>query len=315
MLEVEMRILCATDLLPKSEPAIARAGLLANQLNADLSLLHVVSPERSHQELKQTLLNAVARTRSRAKPLTSTDPKAEVAVMVGDPARIIVETAEQMDADLLVLGAHRKRPWRDALEGTIAQQALTTRKYPVLVVRNEARVPYRKILLALDSSDASVSAIRAAESLVLQGDLKASVVHAHSPPYRDMLNIADIDESSAARYMREWKRKATCTVRDLLRLESDDPGRYHIHVEQKHTTPGIVQSVERFSPDLLVMGTRGAGRVRRALIGSVAHRVLRETGCDVLVVPEGSFGSARSELVNGARRPRDLRRASESRVQ
>ena len=34
------RLLVATDLLPKSEPAIDRAGILAREINADLSLLH-----------------------------------------------------------------------------------------------------------------------------------------------------------------------------------------------------------------------------------------------------------------------------------
>ena len=315
-----MRILCATDLLPKSEAAIERAGLFSNQLDADLSLLHVVAPEKSHQDLEQTLRSAVSRTKSRAKPLLwSTDRRAEVAVRVGNPARIILETAAQSGADLLVLGVHSKRPLRDALEGTIAEKALATRKYPVLVVRDEARKPYRRVLLALDFSDASVSAIHAAESLVLKPEVEAVVVHAHNPPYRDMLNYADIGKSTAAQYLREWKREATCSVRDLLRLESEDPDRYHIHIEQKHAAPGILQSIERFSPDLLVMGTYGGGRLRRALIGSVANRVLHETSCDALIVPEGSFGTARSELVNGARRPRDAgresRRAPETRVQ
>src|SRR4029079_17622071 len=86
-LEVLMRILCATDLLPKSEAAIERAGLFSNQLDADLSLLHVVAPEKSHQDLEQTLRSAVSRTKSRAKPLLwSTDRRAEVAVRVGNPA-------------------------------------------------------------------------------------------------------------------------------------------------------------------------------------------------------------------------------------
>src|SRR3954451_18569631 len=93
-LEVVMKILCATDLLPKSEAAIERAGLLSNQLNAELSLLHVVAPDKSQHDLERTLLRAVARTRSRAKPLLwKTDRTAGVAVRVGTPARIIVETA------------------------------------------------------------------------------------------------------------------------------------------------------------------------------------------------------------------------------
>jgi nucleotide-binding universal stress UspA family protein len=300
-----MRILCATDLLPKSEVAIERTALLSAELRADVELLHVVSPTDSPQALEQTLQRAFERTKSRAEPLLSrTHRPAIAAVRVGNPARIIVEAAAQSRASLLVLGPHHKRPLRDALEGTIAEKVLATRKHPVLVVRDEAKKPYRRVLLALDSSDASVSAIRAAESLVLKPDVKAVVVHAHNHPYRDMLRIAEVGEHTAARYMREWKREATCTVRDLLRLESDDAERYHIHIEQKHATPGILQAVERFSPDLIVMGAHGGGRLRRALVGSVANRVLRETSCDVLIVPEGSFGASRSKLVLGARRPR-----------
>jgi hypothetical protein len=43
------RLLCATDLLPASESAVDRAGVLAQELNARLSLLHVVSPTGSRQ--------------------------------------------------------------------------------------------------------------------------------------------------------------------------------------------------------------------------------------------------------------------------
>ena len=64
-----MRILCATDLLPKSEAAIERAALLSNQLGADLSILHVVSPAESQQVLEQTLQSAHERAQSRAEPL------------------------------------------------------------------------------------------------------------------------------------------------------------------------------------------------------------------------------------------------------
>jgi hypothetical protein len=41
-------------------------------------------------------------------------------------------------------------------------------------------------------------------------------------------------------------------------------------------------------PDLLVMGTGGDGRIRRALLGSVANRILAFASTDVLIVPDGS---------------------------
>ncbi len=301
-----MRILCATDLLPKSEAAIERAGLLSTQLRADVELLHVVSPAESEQALEQTLKQAFERTKSRAEPLLwRTHRPAIAAVRVGNPARIILDRAAQSRARLLVLGPHHKRPLRDALEGTIAEKALATRNYPVLVVRGEGQKPYRRVLMALDLSEASVAAVRAAESLVLTPEVDATVVLAHRPPYQGMLQYADVGTVSVAQYADDWKIEANRSVRELLKYESANPARYDIHIEQLPAAAGILHAVERYSPDLLVMGTHGGGRVRRALVGSVANRVLHDTSCDVLIVPEGCFGASRSKLVFGTRRPRE----------
>jgi universal stress protein E len=303
--EVVMRILCATDLLLKSEAAIERAGLLADHLGADLTLLHVVVPGESERALEQTLQTAVAHMKSRAQPpLWRAQCAPNLAVRAGNPARLILDTATQSKARLLILGPHRKRPLRDAFEGTIAAKALASRRCPVLVVQDEARAPYRRVLLALDLSDASASAIRAAESLVLTPDVDATVVHAHEPPYQGMLHYADVGTDTVARYADSWRREARRAVRDLLKYESAHFGRYDILIEQQPAALGILGAIQRYAPDLLVMGTQGGGRLRRALVGSVANRVLHETSCDVLIVPNGSSGTPRSESVLGERRLR-----------
>jgi len=303
-----MRILCATDLLSKTDAAIGRAGILSDHLGADLTLLHVVVPGESQMALEQTLQHASYEMQSRARPpLWRAERSPSVAVHTGIAASIILDAAARSDVRLLVLGPHRRRPLHDALEGTIAEKALAARSCPVLVVRNEARDPYRRVLLALDASDASASALRAAESLVLTPEMSATVVHAHRPPYEGMLYSADVAPETVGRYAENWKRDANQAVRELLNLESDDASRYAIHIEQKPAAPGILQAIEHFSPDLLVMGTRGGGRLRRALVGSVANRVLHETDCDVLIVPEGSVGKTRSKVEFGGRRsPRGI---------
>jgi nucleotide-binding universal stress UspA family protein len=51
--------------------------------------------------------------------------------------------------------------------------------------------------------------------------------------------------------------------------------------------------MEMYQPDLLVMGTGGIGRMRRALIGSVANQLMDAAACDVLVVPRGSVSERR----------------------
>src|SRR5689334_22673147 len=63
-----MQIVCATDLLPRSEAAVERAGILADDLAADLTLLHVVAPSESGRALEQALQHAQSRLRARARP-------------------------------------------------------------------------------------------------------------------------------------------------------------------------------------------------------------------------------------------------------
>ena len=116
------RILCATDFLPKSEPAMDRAGSLAQQFDADLSLLHVVSPistERAFEESLQIAIGEAAGVPLRYHPgYTGTTvafvPGAGVAVVVatnrlvtaGEPASHDVLRGIALDAVADLLREH-----------------------------------------------------------------------------------------------------------------------------------------------------------------------------------------------------------------
>jgi nucleotide-binding universal stress UspA family protein len=282
-------------LLPKSEAAIERAGMLADELGADLSLVHVVVPTDSERVLEQTLQMNLARVKARTQPpMWRARTRPNVAVRTGNSARLIVESLQESNAQLLVLGPHRKRLLRDTLEGTIAEKVIMARKWPLLVVQQPARVPYRRVLLALDLSEASASAVRAAESLVLAPETDAKIVHAHETPYEGILDYAGVGVDAIARYAAGWEREALSAVRGFVRAESDNVQRYDITVAQGLPAPAILREIEVHEPDLLVMGTRGQGRLRRALVGSVANGVLHELSCDALIVPEGSFDASRT---------------------
>ncbi len=304
-----MKILCATDILPKSEAAIDRAGMLADDLGSDLTLLHVVVPTDSARVLEQTLQMCLAHTRERAQPpIWRARTKANVVVRTGNPARLIVDELEQSKARLLVIGPHRKRPLRDTVEGTIAEKVLSAKRWPLLVVREKPQASYRRILLALDLSEASASAVRAAESLLLTPEADVQMVHAYETPYEGMLDYAGVGIDAITRYAEGWKREALRAVRGLLRSESANLGRYEIAIEEGQPASAILRAIERYGPDLIVMGTRGRGRLRRALLGSVANRVLHDLSCDALIVPEASFGAARGKGSDSRRQSIDTQR-------
>lgn len=283
------KLLCATDLLPKSEAAIDRAGLLAQQLGAQLSLLHVVSPATSERNLEQALQMAITTLHSRARPPQwRHGPLADVAVRTGSPARLIRETIDEHSPDLLIIGPHRKRAVRDVLEGTIAEKILGTRQCPLLIVQGKADADYRNVLLALDISAECGAAVRAAESLVLSSTTQAMVMHVCEPPYQGMLRSAGVSSDEVVSYVEGSRREAVTLVRDLLKRESANHSRYGVVIGDSHPAPAIRRAIEMYQPDLLVMGTGGVGRMRRALIGSVANQILDTAECDVLVVPRGS---------------------------
>jgi nucleotide-binding universal stress UspA family protein len=297
-----LRFLCATDLLPGSEPALDRAGLLADGVGADLTLLHVVVPAGTEHGLEQELQRAQAELRSRARPPAWLSERLPgTAIRTGNPARLIVEAARSpAGADLLVLGPHSRRPLRDSLEGTVAEKVLAARACPVLIVKAPPAGGYRRVVLALDVSQSSAGAIRAAEALVLGGEAGATIVHAYEPPYLGLLDYAGVGRENVVDYAQSWRGEATRAIRELLRRESDDPSRYAVRIEDGDPVRGVLGAVEHSGADLLVMGTRGGGRVHRALLGSVSNRVLQDVACDLLVVPEGAF-PARLPLPRGVR--------------
>jgi universal stress protein E len=281
-----MRILVATDLLFKSEVAIERAGMMAERLKTDLTLLHVVAPSASERALEQHLQHAIARIRSRAQPpLWTQGPSPNVIVKAGSPVNRIIETIDEVTAQVIVLGPHGRRATRDALGGTIAEKVLNSRKAPVLIVKQAPRAAYRNVLVALDLSEMSGLALRAAESLVMTQDTQAVAVHAYERFYEGTIGYMGLGTEAIG----GWVRNAETAVRDLLKRHTRDFTRYNIVLQQNRAPAGIMEAAERIRPDLIVMGTRGHGRFRRALLGSVANEVLPAATCDVLIVPDGSL--------------------------
>lgn len=283
------KLLCATDLLPKTEAAMERAGLLAQRLEAQLSLLHVVSPVSAQRNLEQALQMANTELASRARPPRwHHGPPPQLAVRAGSPARLIREAIDEHRPDLSIIGPHRKRAVRDVLEGTIAEKVLGTRHCPLLIVQGKVESEYRNVLLALDISSECGAAVRAAESLVLSPGAQAMVMHVCEPPYQGMLRSAGVASEQIVTYVERSRHEAAAEIRDLLKRESADHARYAVVIGDSHPAPAIRRALEMYQPDLLVMGTGGVGRMRRALIGSVANQMLNVAACDALVVPHGS---------------------------
>ena len=140
-----------------------------------------------------------------------------------------------------------------------------------------------RILLATDGSEeAELAALRAVE-LADATDSELHVVHVGVVPsflrsYPGTLGYYDKLYEQIEEVSSELLRKQTWRVKAVGGTVAG------AHLRMGEVALEIVALAEELQADLIVMGSRGLGGVRRALIGSVSDSVVRHAHCPVLVV-------------------------------
>jgi nucleotide-binding universal stress UspA family protein len=123
------RVLFATDLSPECEPALRYATALASRFNAELYLLHVVpaGPAAVPQGSERRATVAMGRLRQR---LLNVHDKCTMATLSGDPAARILQKAQDVEADLIVMGTSEHNP----APGSVSDKVVCSAPCPVLTV-------------------------------------------------------------------------------------------------------------------------------------------------------------------------------------
>ena len=142
---------------------------------------------------------------------------------------------------------------------------------------------FLNILVAIDGSEHGAAALRTAAQLADEEHARLTVITA-VPPAPAFAQItaagaaalADIDEmlGDAGKRVREQVEQ----LPEGLSVTSV--------VAAGHPAEVILERMRTDNHDLLVMGTRGLGRVGSALLGSVSQAVLHQAEIPVLVVHE-----------------------------
>src|ERR1044071_8824355 len=85
-------------------------------------------------------------------------------VVTGDPFDGILRTAAAVNANLIVMGSHRKQLLLDIIVGTTIERVIRKGTFPVLMVNNEAQRRYERVVAPVDMSASSADALRTALS-------------------------------------------------------------------------------------------------------------------------------------------------------
>ena len=294
---MSLRILAATDLSAPSRHAVARAYRLAAELDAELALIHAISPGifsglqellgQPDTMLDQTLDDALAAETLKRLEAFNLDPTfsqgihASPLILRGKPIEIISQYARNTQPDLLVLGARGEGFMRQWMLGSTASRLLRKTRQSVLVVKQTPHEPYRRALIATDFSAASLTALRRVRSLF--PDISLILLHAVELPFEGKMQYANVDPDIIQHYRIQAQLAGMRQLRALAASENLPDDSTQLLSLNGNPAQLILEIEQEQDCDLIVIGKHGVNIAEELLLGSTTKHILGESQGDVLV--------------------------------
>ncbi|QYJ16394.1 Putative universal stress protein [Rubrobacter xylanophilus DSM 9941] len=134
-----------------------------------------------------------------------------------------------------------------------------------------------KILLATDGSEHARRAARAAVELAQKTGSELHVVHV-GPALPSVFAYTELDPARVEEEARGMLEEEVRRIRESGGAVAEG------HLRLGDPAENVVSLAEELGAGLIVVGSRGLGGLRRALMGSVSESVVRHAHCPVLVV-------------------------------
>ncbi len=260
-------ILIAHDLRDTADMALCRASQLARQHNAKLTILHVLdssTTDKQQDEAEQTLDRSVTRFAPAGSRLI---------LKRGKPSEVVLAQLDELECDLLVLGAHHQR--HDFFSGTSLDRIARHCPVPLLLVARDNYQPYTQALAAIDFSLCACNALRRAFRLLPPG----AELHA--------IHVFEADKGTAkqaeAQLQIQQQLIAQLLEDEAKELPAEGPRISHA-VLQGGILRNLQEQQKTRNSELLVLGSHGRSALSQALLGSLAQHFLHRAPCDVFVV-------------------------------
>jgi len=275
-------IVVGVDGRKRSKDALALAARLAERTGGDLLLVHTHGYGPLEKIVGDDGYRALVRTAFTAsyyqvKEIVGERHAREMrAIPDASPAAGLQRIAESEDAQTIVVGPSRRTRLG------VSERLLSGATVPVAVApagysRRERLLA--RVVCAFDGSPESRLALNWAEELTRLSDAHLRVLSVHSPPAFGHFAVGGLFSRESANQalrseLERQQREALISRSARGLVMSGDPARTLARATK--------------NADLLVMGSRGYGPVRAALLGGVSQYVIRHASCPVVVCPRGA---------------------------
>lgn len=279
-------IALATDFSARSDRALRRATIIAKRMGASLTLVHVIDDDQpqylvdAQMHASRAILDESART---VREFDGVD--ADARLVAGDVYPGILQVAEDVAADLIVLGPHR-RQLRNVFIGTTAERTIAHSPRPVLMTAGVPSAPYDRALVALDLDEGSRLAARKISEMEILAQTEVVAMHAYDVPALGMMRRGMHEQSAVDQYLTGEQRQATDDFRTFVSETGLSSARQILAPISGNAARTICECAREEDAALVVVATGQRTGLERLMLGSVAADVLADADRDVLVVPK-----------------------------
>jgi nucleotide-binding universal stress UspA family protein len=285
-------ILVCVDFSDISDAVVESAALIASAFNAKLNLLTIVErpvpfihegfeglvePEEIEILIeleKQLRKEAEEKLTKYASKITEKGIEVKTIIEVSEIVDGILENIKKENTDLVVVGSHKKGLLDRLLLGSISEKVINKSPVSTLVIKGEPIKAINKILVGYDFLPNSKEALNVATELAERFKSEVFIVHADT-------DASLIHLSSIYNKVKEKKIKLLEEIISKIK-EKNIPVKYEI-LEEK-PVEAIIEEIEKYNPDLTVVGKRKSSKFKAMFLGSTAMKVVKESKKSVLIV-------------------------------
>lgn len=211
----------------------------------------------------------------------------ECKVLDGPVVAALEQEIADSDPDLIVMATHARAGLTRALIGSVADHLIRDVHKPVLLIRIPDRenaiteLHTRRILIPLDGSPMAASVLKHALSMAKPDASRIQLLRVVAPPYvaLELSMTTEGDDEMSERVEQAYTYLNT--IANELRAEG-----YVVEtavVVLASPADAILRYAREQECDVICMATHGRKGLRRALLGSVASKVLHNTKVPVML--------------------------------